>query len=65
MIYHDFVNYWLGRQGVSEIVNLVMPNYNITHIFNDNLPMLEKAVISDDQINPMLIEKTRRFLAGD
>ena len=65
MISHDFVNYWLGRQGNAEIVKLVMPNYYATHIFKDILPLLKKAAVSDSQINTMLVENPRRFLAGD
>ncbi|MBN2284758.1 MAG: phosphotriesterase-related protein [Deltaproteobacteria bacterium] len=65
MISHDFVNYWLGRQGVSDIIGLVMPNYHITHIFKDIIPALKKAAVSDDQINTMLIDNPRRLLAGD
>ncbi|HPQ44466.1 MAG TPA: hypothetical protein PKZ42_09590 [Syntrophales bacterium] len=65
MLSQDFVNYWLGRQGVSEIVNLVMPNYTATHIFDDIIPMLEKGGINDNHISAMLIKNPRRFLAGE
>jgi len=65
MISHDFVNYWLGRQDVSDIIGLVMPNYHITHIFKDILPALKKAAVGDDRIMTLLIGNPRRFLAGD
>ncbi len=65
MISQDWVNYWLGRQGVSAIASAVMPNWKPTRLFDDVLPLLEKAGISADQVTAMLVENPRRFLAGD
>ncbi len=64
MISHDYVNYWLGRQGISEIVSLVMPNYHVTHVFQDIIPALKKAAVSSGQIETMLIANPRRFFEG-
>ncbi|NPU82955.1 MAG: phosphotriesterase-related protein [Syntrophaceae bacterium] len=64
MISHDWVNYWLGRQGVSAIISIVMPNWKPTHLFEDVLPILEKAGVKADQVESMLNENPRRFFAG-
>jgi phosphotriesterase-related protein len=64
MISQDWVNYWLGRQDVSAIISMVMPNWKPTHIFEDILPVLEKAGVNADQITTMLVDNPRRFLEG-
>jgi phosphotriesterase-related protein len=64
MISQDWVNHWLGRPGVGEIVSLVMPNWKPTHLFDDVLPVLEKAGVTAGQIETMLVDNPRRFLSG-
>ncbi len=64
MLSHDWVNFWLARPGVPEIVSMVMPNYNPIHIFEDVLPVLKKAGITEEQIATMMIENTSRFFQG-
>jgi phosphotriesterase-related protein len=64
MIAHDFVNYWLGRAGTGEAVMRVAKNWHPTHIFQDIIPVLKQAGITDGQLRTLLAENTRRFLCG-
>jgi phosphotriesterase-related protein len=61
MISHDYVNYWLGRPGMSELASDMQP----THLFEDVLPVLRKAGITDAQVATMMVENPRRFLTGE
>ncbi len=65
MISHDWVNVWLGRPGITEIATMVMPNWKPTHIFEDIIPALKKAGVTDDQITTMMVANPRKFLAGE
>jgi len=64
MLSHDFVNFWLGRPGVADIVSLVLPNWKPTHLFENIIPLLKKAGVTDGQINTMLVENPRKFFEG-
>lgn len=64
MISQDWVNHWLGRPGVTEIVSMVMPRWSPTNIFENIIPALLKAGVTQDQIDTMMIENPRRFLTG-
>jgi len=65
MISHDWVNVWLGRPGIGEIAAMVMPNWNPTHIFEDIIPALKKAGVTDDQITTMMVTNPQKFLTGE
>ena len=56
LLSHDSIRWWLGKQFVTP---------SPTHIFNNILPALKKAGITDEQINTMLVENPRRFLTGE
>lgn len=58
MISHDYVNYWLGRPGMSELSTKNYP----THIFEDVIPILKKGGITDAQINTMMVHNPQCFL---
>ena len=64
MLSHDWVNFWLARPGISEILSMVMPNWKPTHIFEDVLPVLRKAGINEEQISTMMVDNPRRFFEG-
>ncbi len=65
MLSHDFVNYRLGRPLVLPApMAKMMTNRHPTHIFKDIIPVLQKAGVTDEQINTMLIENPRRFFEG-
>ena len=61
MLSHDYVNYWLGRPGMSELSTKNYP----THIFENVIPALKKAGLSPTQINIMLVDNPRLFLVGE
>ncbi|MGQ0467500.1 MAG: phosphotriesterase family protein [Sporichthyaceae bacterium] len=43
----------------------VAPNWHYTHISDDVLPALRAAGVTEDQIDTMLVDNPRRYLAGD
>jgi phosphotriesterase-related protein len=64
MISHDWINFWLARPLVNDIVAMVLPKWNAGHFFEDVLPELRAAGVSEEQITTMLVDNPRRFLAG-
>jgi phosphotriesterase-related protein len=65
LISHDYVNYWLGRQGVAEILEETCKNWRPTHIFQNILPALKSSGLTDDQIHTMMVDNPRRLLTGN
>ena len=64
LISHDWINFWLARPLVNDIVAMVLPKWNPGHFFEDILPELRAAGVSDEQITAMLVDNPRRFLGG-
>ncbi len=65
MLSHDFIGYWLGRPFVLPAAAAkMMANWHPAHIFKDIIPVLQKAGVTDEQIDTMLIENPRRFFEG-
>jgi phosphotriesterase-related protein len=64
MISHDWMNHWLSRPIVNEIVPMILPKWKPTHIFENILPDLKKAGIKEEQISNILVDNPRRYLAG-
>lgn len=64
MISHDWINYWNARPMVSDTVSKLLPKWKPTHIFEDILPVLRKAGITEEQITTMLVDNPRRFFEG-
>lgn len=56
LLSHDSIRWWLGKQFVTP---------SPTHIFKNVIPALKEAGITDEQINTILIENPRIFLAGE
>ncbi len=61
MLSQDYVNYWLGRPGMSALA----PDIKPTHLFDKILPELNKAGVTDDQMRTMMVDNPRRLLAGE
>lgn len=65
MLSHDTVNVWLGRPLVlpDEVAN-ILGNWHITHVFDNVIPILKEAGITDEQINTILVDNPRRLFGG-
>ena len=62
MLSHDVVNYWLGRPLVLPAPAMkLMAKWHPTHIFDDIIPVLQKAGVTNEQINTLLVENPRKF----
>lgn len=62
MLSHDTINVWLGRPLVlpDAVVDL-LKNWHITHIFENIVPFLKDAGISEERIAAMFTENPRRL----
>jgi len=65
MLSHDTVNLWLGRPLVmpDEVVKL-LENWHPTHLFDNVVPVLRKAGISNERIDAIFIENPKRLFGG-
>ena len=62
MLSHDSCNYWLGRTLVfPEPAAKLLANWRPTHIFEDVIPVLKKAGVTDEQINTMTVENPKKL----
>lgn len=65
MLSHDTINFWLGRPLVlPEVVQNLLANWHPTHIFENVIPVLQKAGITDEQINTLFVENPKRVFGG-
>ena len=65
LLSHDTVNYWLGRPLVlPEVVQQMLANWHPTNIFENVIPVLKTAGITEEQIDTLLLKNPRR-LFGD
>lgn len=65
LLSQDTVNYWLGRPLVlPEIVQQMLAHWHPTNIFENVLPVLRKAGITDEQIDILLIGNPRRLFGN-
>jgi phosphotriesterase-related protein len=65
MLSHDTVNLWLGRPLVmpDEVVKL-LENWHPTHLFENVVPMLQNAGISNERIDAIFTENPKRLFGG-
>jgi phosphotriesterase-related protein len=65
MLSHDTVNLWLGRPLVmpDEVVKL-LENWHPTHLFDNVVPVLKKAGISDERVDAIFTENPKRLFGG-
>ena len=63
MVSHDAVNCWLGAYGASDPreLNKIMPNWKMTHLFENIFPELKKAGMTDEQFNGIVTDNPRRY----
>ncbi len=65
MLSHDTVNFWLGRPLVlPEPVQQLLVKWHPTHIFDDVLPVLKKAGITDEQIDTLFVDNAQRIFGA-
>jgi phosphotriesterase-related protein len=64
---HETVNYWLGRPLVfPEAVQQLLANYHVTNLFDNVMPILYEAGITQKQVDTMLISNPERlFMKGE
>lgn len=61
---HDCDAKWLGRPFVvPDVIQVLLKNWNYTHIFKDIIPQIKAAGITDEQISQMLVENPRRIFS--
>jgi phosphotriesterase-related protein len=62
MLSHDTVNIWMGRPLVmSDEIAGLLENWHITHLFENVVPVLQNAGISDERINAIFTENPKRL----
>lgn len=65
MLSHDTVNVWLGRPLVlPDAVASILGNWHITHLFENVIPILKEAGVTDEQIDTILVDNPRRLFGG-
>lgn len=65
MLSHDTVNCWCGRTpNMNEEVMKFVSGWHPTHLFDDVIPDLIKAGISEEQIESMFVDNPRRTFGG-
>lgn len=67
LLSQDTVNYWLGRPLIlPAVVRQMLAKWHPTHIFEDVIPALKRAGITDEHINTLMIENPQKlFGSGD
>ncbi len=62
---HDTVNVWLGRPLVlPDAVAELLKGWHVTHLFDDIVPVLKKAGVTDEQIDGIFVENPRRVFGS-
>jgi phosphotriesterase-related protein len=65
MLSHDTVNVWLGRPPVlPEEAEKLLANWHITHLFENVVPFLKDAGISDEQLDTIFVENPKRLFGS-
>ncbi|WP_290590142.1 phosphotriesterase-related protein, partial [Alicyclobacillus sp.] len=63
---HDTVNCWCGRPfKMSEPVQALMASWHPTHLFEDVIPLLRQAGVTEAHLNTMFIDNPRRLFGGE
>ena len=63
MVSHDNVACWLGAYGAQDPLELnrIMPNWKMTHLFENIFPELKKLGMSDADLDVIVSENPRRY----
>ncbi|CAN5609018.1 phosphotriesterase [soil metagenome] len=65
LLSHDTVNVWLGRPPViPDAVAELLAGWHITHIFDDIVPVLKNAGVTDEQLDTTFVENPKRLFDG-
>ncbi len=66
MLSHDYSPYWLGRSvELPDIAKTLLANWSYSHVFENIIPALKEAGVTDENINMMMVENPRRLFAGE
>jgi phosphotriesterase-related protein len=62
---HDTVNVWLGRPLVfPDAVAQLLEGWHITHLFEDVVPVLKRAGVTNERIDGIFVENPRRIFGS-
>jgi phosphotriesterase-related protein len=63
MVSHDSVNCWLGAYGGNDPyeLNKIMPNWKITHLFENIFPELKRMGMTDADLDTIVTDNPRRY----
>ena len=66
MVSHDSVNCWMGSPGPTSEADLraAMPNWKLTHIFENIFPGLEGMGVARADLDRIVIDNPRRYFEG-
>jgi len=65
MLSHDYAACWLGRPSpLPEPARALLADWSHIHIFDNILPALKKAGVSNEQIHTMMVDNPRRLFAA-
>jgi phosphotriesterase-related protein len=68
LVSHDKVNCWMGGipgVGSPDMVKDILPNWNMTHLFERIFPALVAMGVSQADLDYIVTENVRRWFAGD
>lgn len=66
LLSQDCWAYWLGRPyEFSDAAKPFLANWSYVHVFNNIIPALKEAGISQDKINTLMVENPRRIFSGE
>lgn len=66
LLSHDYVNYFLGRPNIwSGDLKTKLGKWHYSHIFEDILPEIRKAGVTEKQIDTMMVENPRNIFCGE
>lgn len=66
LLSQDCWAYWLGRPyEFSDAAKPLLANWSYVHLFNNIIPALEEAGVSEDKINTLMVENPRRLFGGE
>jgi phosphotriesterase-related protein len=62
---HDTVNVWLGRPLIfPDAVAQLLEGWHITHLFEDVVPVLKRAGVTNERIDGIFVENPRRIFGS-
>jgi phosphotriesterase-related protein len=66
MLSQDCWAYWLGRSfEFSEAARPLLANWTYVHVFNNIIPALKEAGVSQEKINNLMVDNPRRLFGGE